>query len=441
VTPSSVELSALGFQAALTALLALVYFALWRPTRRPYFATWAAAWAVYATRLGCISAFLVTRDAGWLFAHQAATGVTALLLLLAALQFARGLRWRPAYLAFGALPVAWAYVATLVWHDMRSAGISAAVMLSAVTLGTGVVFFGIRGRHPSTGATVLAVTFSLWGLHHLDYPLLRLLGDGALWGVFADVLFIVAATVGTLLMVLGDGRRAVEDRNLQLETLTHQLLRAQEEERRRIARELHDQAGQVLTAAKIQLDLEGRQEASALVGRALAQVRDLSNLLRPSVLDDLGLVPALRALAEDFAGHTRIGARLEVPEGFGPFPPETQVALYRVVQEALTNVARHAEARTVRVTLGAEDGAVRLVVQDDGRGVTGAPVEHLGLLGIRERVTSLGGTVSAGNAHGGGFRLEASLPAPRGAESPRALDDAARPAVPPEVPRPWGSRA
>jgi signal transduction histidine kinase len=412
VIPPSVVLSALGFQAALTALLALVYFTLWRQSRRPYFAAWAAAWAVYATRLGCISAYLETRDVAWLFAHQVATGVTALLLLLAALQFARGLPWRPAYLALGGVAVAWAYVAIYVLRDMRTAGISAAVMLSAVTLGTGVVFFGIRGRRPSTGATVLAVTFTLWGLHHLDYPLLRALGNGTLYGVFADVLFIVAATVGTLLMVLGDGRRAVEERNLQLETLTHQLLRAQEDERRRIARDLHDQAGQVLTAVKIELDLEGRREASALVGQALAQVRDLSNLLRPSALDDLGLVPALRSLAEDFGRHTRIAVRLDVPDGFGPFSPETQVALYRVVQEALTNVARHAGAHGVRVTLASEPGAVRLTVEDDGHGVEGAPVEHLGLLGIRERVTSLGGSVRAGNAPGGGFTLEASLPPP-----------------------------
>src|SRR5439155_9378186 len=240
----------------------------------------------------------------------------------------------------GAAAIAWAYVAIYVLRDMRSAGISAAVMLSAVTLWTGLVFWNQHRRAPSTGSLLLASTFTLWGLHHLDYPLLRPLGNGLLYGVFADVLFIVSAAIGTLFLVLGDGRRALEERNLQLEQLTRQLLRAQEDERRRIARELHDQAGQVLTAVKIELDLEGRREASEMVGQALAQVRDLSNLLRPSVLD-LGLVPALRGLVEDFGRRTRVDAALESDEPLAPFGPELEVALFRVVQEALTNVARH----------------------------------------------------------------------------------------------------
>ena len=85
-----VELSALAFQAAITLLQAVVFYALWHRQRRPYFATWASAWALYAVRLGCIAAFIVTRRELWLFLHQAATGLTALLLLLAALQFSRG---------------------------------------------------------------------------------------------------------------------------------------------------------------------------------------------------------------------------------------------------------------------------------------------------------------------------------------------------------------
>ena len=115
-----------------------------------------------------------------------------------------------------------------------------------------------------------------------------------------------------------------------------------------------------------------------MVGQALAQVRDLSNLLRPTVLDDLGLMPALRGLIEDFARRTRIDARLEVPDPLGTLAPDLQVALYRVVQEALTNVARHAQARRVDIRLGLEDGRVRLAIEDDGRGVTGEPIPTLG---------------------------------------------------------------
>jgi signal transduction histidine kinase len=268
---------------------------------------------------------------------------------------------------------------------------------------------GVRTR--SRGASLLAATFVLWGLHHLDYPLLRPLGTGVLYGVFADVLFITLAAIGILFLVLAEGRRALEARTGQLEQLTRLLLRSQEDERRRIARELHDEAGQVLTAVKIQLDLEGRSEAGEMVGRALAQVRDLSNLLRPAMLDDLGLLPALRGLVDDFAKRTRIQATLACSDTLGPLPDEQQVAIYRVVQEALTNVARHAGARRVEVRLEADGDRVRLAVEDDGRGVPGEPTPHLGLLGIRERITTLGGTLVIDGMPGRGFRIEAEIPA------------------------------
>jgi signal transduction histidine kinase len=405
----TVELSALCFEAVVTGLLALVYGWLWRQQRRNYFAVWAGAWAVFALRLGFITAFVATRHEIWLFAHQAATGITALLLLWAALMFSRGTRWRRRYLGLAGVAVAWAYIAIFVIHDMRAAGLTSSVALAAVTLWNGVVFWRHRRSGDSLGATVLTWTFLLWGLHHLDYPVLRPLGAGILYGVFADILFIVAVTVGTLLLVLGDGRRALEERSHQLEQLTRLLLRAQEEERRRIARELHDEAGQILTAVKIELDLDGRLEAGEMVGRALAQVRDLSNLLRPTVLD-LGLAPALKTLADDFARRTRIDTTLYFSEPLPPLADEMQVAIYRVIQEALTNVARHAGARRVDVHLAADPAEVRLSVEDDGRGVQGEPTPHLGLLGIRERVTTLGGTLQIGGRSGQGFRIAAVIP-------------------------------
>jgi len=405
-----VELSALGFQTVFTLILAAVYYSLWLRQRRPYFVTWSLAWALYAIRLVLIQAFIVRRYDGWLFLHQAVTGMMALLLLLAALQFSRGVRWRARYAWLGLLAVVWAAYAIYGIHSMAIAGMSSVLLLSGVTLWTGVVFWRHRVVSQSRGATLLALTFTLWGLHHLDYPLLRPLGTGVLWGVYADVLFIMATALGTLFLVLSDGRRQLQARTNQLEELTRLLLRAQEDERRRIARELHDEAGQVLTAVKIELDLEGRADASAMVARALDQVRNLSNLLRPTVLDDLGLIPALRGLVEDFARRTRIAAGLEGYEGLPPFAPDLQVVIYRVVQESLTNVARHASANRAWVRLGFEHDVVRVVVEDDGRGLGSAMVPHLGILGMRERVTELGGSLVVESRPGAGVRVEAHLP-------------------------------
>lgn len=332
-------------------------------------------------------------------------------MLFAALQFSRGLAWRPRYAWAVVATIAWAAFAIFVIRSMAVAGVTSVVVLSAVTLWTGVVFWNHRRVVPSHSAAVLAVTFTLWGLHHLDYPLLRPLGTGVLFGVFVDVLFIMAAAVGMLFLVLNDGRRQLETRTAQLEELTRLLLRAQEDERGRIARELHDEAGQILTAVKIELDLDGRKEASEMVARALDQVRNLSNLLRPTVLDDLGLAPALRGLVDDFGRRTRLGVELSGEEGLPGFAPELQVVIYRVVQEGLTNVARHAGASRAWVALEAHAGEVRVRVQDDGRGVAGALVPHLGLLGMRERVTALGGSLTVTNRPGEGLCVEAVLPA------------------------------
>jgi signal transduction histidine kinase len=418
VNRQTVELSALAFETVFTLLQALVYYALWLRQRRPYFATWAIAWALYALRLQCIAAYIVTRHEPWLFAHQAATGLTTLSLLLAALQFSRGLRWRWRYAWLGVASLAWAAIAIFAIRSMVVAGITAVVLLSGVTLWTGWVFWQHRLRTQSRGASLLAVTFTLWGLHHLDYPLLRPLGSGVLYGVFADVLFIALAAIGTMFLVLSEGRQALETRTTQLEQLTRLLLRSQEDERRRIARELHDEAGQVLTAVKIELDLDGRREASEMVGRALAQVRDLSNLLRPAALD-LGLLPALRALTEDFTRRTRIETRFECPDSTPPVSPDAQVAVYRVLQEALTNVARHARARSVRVRIEPGPRAIRLAVEDDGVGFKGPVVPHLGLLGMSERVSALGGTLRVANVEGAGARIEACFPGEAPAESAR----------------------
>jgi signal transduction histidine kinase len=406
-----VECSALGFQSVVTSVLALACYVLYRRHGGPYFLTWSAAWAVYVVRLACMSAFLVRRDMVWLFIHQAATAVSALLLLVAALQLSRQFRLRPVHALAVPVAVLWAWVTIYGMGSMMVAGITTSVLLSAVTVGTGVVFWRARERVSSrSAAIVLAVVFVVWGLHHLDYPLLRGFGAAVLYGVFADVLVLFAIGLSLLFIVLGGERERLASRSAELEQLTRLMLRVQEDERKRIARELHDEAGQVLTAVKIELELEGKTEAGALVGRALSQVRDLSNLLRPAALDDLGLVDALRALVDDFASRTRIHVAMNLDAATRRLPPDVEVVIYRVVQEALTNVARHAKATDVDVRVVIEPGEVRISIEDNGRGMPVDASPHLGWLGMRERVTALGGHLAIGVGAAHGVRLDAQIP-------------------------------
>jgi signal transduction histidine kinase len=404
------SIAALAFQTLCTLALAAVHLGLWRQRRLPYHATWAAAWFVYALRLLFIGRFMQRQDElGWLFAHQVVTLWSGLLLLWAAMQFATRVRWRPWFLAAPLLAVAWAWYGVFVIHSMATAGLSSALLLSAVTFGTGFVFLRLDRHVPSVGARLLAWGFLLWGMHHLDYPLLRAQGSGVLIGVFMDVTLLILVAMGTLVLVLGEERTALAQRTVQLEQLSGLLLRAQEEERRRIARELHDEAGQTLTALKIEFDLEGRKEASARVAVVLNQIRNVSELLRPRALDDLGLVPALRALIEDFAKCTQILVTIDADDTMG-WPPEAALTLYRVVQESLTNVARHSGAQHAWVRLARRDGACLLVVEDDGSGLQSVLTPHMGVLGMRERVSAAGGTLQLVPAGRGGLRVEATVP-------------------------------
>jgi signal transduction histidine kinase len=288
--------------------------------------------------------------------------------------------------------------------------VTATLLLSGVTIWTGIVFWRARERVSSDAAPVLAGAFILWGLHHLDYPLLRGFGAAVLYGVFADVLFLFAIGLGLLFVVLSTERERLAARSSELEQLTRLMLRVQEDERRRIARELHDEAGQVLTAVKIELELGGRHEAGAMVGRALAQVRDLSNLLRPSALDDLGLAAALRALADDFSTRARIAVTLELEGANRQLAPDVEVVIYRVVQEALTNVARHARASGVHVQVSGDERHVTLMIEDNGQGAAANASPHMGWLGMRERITALGGQLSIGAGEARGVRIEADIP-------------------------------
>ena len=389
---TTVEFSALAFQAIVTALLALVYYGLWRQRRRDYFATWGAAWGLYALRLGFISAFLVTRREGWLFAHQAAHGLVALLLLLAALQFSRGVRWRPPYLLCVIPAFAWAWIASASCHDMRIAGIVVGGdALRGDALERPGVLAATARVSGSRSALALAATFTLWGLHHLDYPLLRPLGAGVLFGVFADVL-LHRARPRSARCSWCSARSAARWRRAaaQLEQLTRQLLRAQEDERRRIARELHDEAGQVLTAVKIELDLEGRSDASALVGQRAgpgARPEQPAAARRRSTTS--AWCPRCAGWSRTSRARTRIEASLEAGDPLPSLAPEHQVVdLPRGAGGAHQRRAPRRRAHASR------SGSARRTAACGSRSRTTAAASrasrrpHLGLLGMRERVTA-----------------------------------------------------
>ncbi len=585
---ATTEIAAALLQAAVTFGLAGLFLYLHARYGKAHFLWWAVAWGLYGLRLAFILTFLWSDGWSWLYWHQVATGWTALALLWAALVFAYQSRWRPAYLGFLLFPPVWSWVAIFRLDNFMLAAGPTVAFLSLATLWTGFVFWRYRRRTGSSAAGILALTLLLWGLHHLDYPILRARGAWNPWGYYLDLLFVLAMGAGVLLLVIeelrqgivtlstlsGDLRRsgdpsalvadllqrplalrgvrgaalvrgsvagvapvrcvgecaawlgdrvpepvraqaaealarnqpllrsgsqaapgappftavlpvprpgggavagrepgdglalvvvaelaapfaalddgilvavseqigaalenaelygAHRERSADLERLSGRMIRQHEEQRRRLARELHDETAQVFAGLKLQLgglrealpaEESGRVERLlALVNAGMRSIRTVSEDLRPALLDDLGLVPALRALVSEFRGWSGLAVTFTAPETLSPLAPEAELALFRAVQEGLSNVARHAGASQVTVDLSTRTGALRLVLDDDGPGLPASDRERLGagpagsgrsgLFGMRERLAAQGGTLALGEAPGGGLRLDIQLP-------------------------------
>ncbi len=230
---------------------------------------------------------------------------------------------------------------------------------------------------------------------------------------------------------LARSRTELERKEEMRARLLEQVITAQEDERKRIARELHDETSQALTSLMVGLkvlevrpELAGMRETladlRALTGKTLDAVHDLALQLRPSVLDDLGLVPAVDRLVADFQRTHGIQAAFETNCRLGPrLPAAVETALYRITQEALTNVARHAGAHTVSLLVEARDGSVSLIVEDDGRGFDvahymseGRDERSLGVFGMRERATLLGGALTIESTPGSGTTVFVEVPLP-----------------------------
>ncbi|HET8623597.1 MAG TPA: GAF domain-containing sensor histidine kinase [Gemmatimonadales bacterium] len=579
------ELAAALLQGVITAGLATLCWFLYRRYRKPYLAWWTAAWTLYVLRLLAIASFLLTHDWSWLYWHQVVTGWTALALLGAALVFSRGFRLRWRHLPLALFPPLWSYVAIYRIDDFGWAAGPAVGFLSLATLWTGWVFLSYHRRVGSSGAALLAASFALWGLHHLDYPFLRARGAWSPWGYYLDLLFALFVGAGILLLVLDDLRRGLgalaalsadlqrrgrerpildallerplalpavtgsalyliengagrfvggagacatwptsepagppavvaeamatgkprlaanwpgpaptngvphpyaavlpvssgntvtgalvivgeardpfaaldedflvalgrqvgaalehdalyerlEARTSELERLSMRMLAQHEDERRRLSRELHDETAQLFSAVKMELallrdgawpDAAARLERSlALVDAGIQSIRRVTHDLRPTLLDDLGLVPALRSLVSEFGERSGASVELSAPPVLPRLDPQTELAVFRALQEALANVARHAGARSVRVAIAVDrEGVVMLEVRDDGRGLppgseTSAfeQAGHMGLAGMRERIAALGGRVELRSRPGNGLTVSVYVPTAAGA--------------------------
>jgi signal transduction histidine kinase len=572
---SLTELHAALLQATITAGLAVLCALLYRRYQKPYFFWWAVAWALYLGRMAAIFTFLAVRDPFWLFAHQVATGWTAVALLWGALVFSRGARFRSVYLLAVLFPPVWSAYA--IYHFQERGGfmlaaVPAVAFLSGATLWTAGVFFRFRRQTGSSGALLLGFSFLLWGFHHLDYPILRAQGAWNPWGYYLDILFLLSVGVGIVTLVIedferglgamaalsgelqrgpstpdapaalleralvlpgvrgsalydrasdrfyrgvgacegwrdqpptpetsplikkavdhnrpvsdsappafafvavlpvereqavvgalvlvGDARdpftaldvsflhalgqqvgaalenaelnRRLRRRTEDLELLSSRMLRQQEDERRRISLELHDETAQVFSAVKLQLGIvreEVPQPQAERLGRVLelvdegmASIRSVTMALRPSLLDDLGLLPAIRALIADFETRTGITTVIRGVESLPALSEDAELALFRGVQEGLSNVARHADASGVTIEISHDAGGVAVTLEDNGDGVEtrGGAVqldEGTGLAGMRERFTAQGGRVSLAPATGGGLQLRMWLPTGNG---------------------------
>ena len=241
---------------------------------------------------------------------------------------------------------------------------------------------------------------------------------------------LILALVSTVLTVRLAARllRRMEWQESELSRVSWHLLEDQESTARRFSHELHDELGQSLMAVKANLSALGAasnidrarlEDCLRLVDESIGNVRQMSQLLRPTILDDFGLEAALRWLCEGFSHRTGVPAEFQSSLS-GRLPDETETHLFRLTQEALTNVARHSGARHAGVTLESKNEHVCLAIRDDGRGLPagGAAPGGMGMIGMRARARSVGGDLTVRSREGQGVEIEVRVPA-RGARHER----------------------
>ena len=235
---------------------------------------------------------------------------------------------------------------------------------------------------------------------------------------------ILVASVVLLMRRVRSLEAGLAERTGKLHAFAVELIRAEEDQRSRIARELHDGLGQMMTAVNIELqmlresappELQSRvDDVSALSKQVMAEMRRISHELRPAILDEMGLADAVRALVNRLSRHSGLEVQLRVDGSMEVMPADSVIACYRLVQEALNNVVRHSGAMHASVRLSRDGSWLEAVVADDGKGIDYDPAAkvdgHFGLMGLEERIRAIGGEFQFGRADGGGTRVAARLP-------------------------------
>jgi signal transduction histidine kinase len=312
------------------------------------------------------------------------------------------------------------------------------------------------GIAPSVVATVLGLVGAMYGpitsVHSLAVPNRSGLFLISAF-VFSSVLVIAMAesrlrqneilrkAQGELEARVLERTADLDSANDNLRELSARLLQLQDDERRRIARELHDSVGQMLAALNMNLssvrtDVERlAKTASALtdsenlVQQMSTEVRTISDLLHPPLLDEAGLASALRWYVDGFVLRSKIKVALDLPEDFGRLPRESETAIFRVVQECLTNIHRHSESPIARIRLRQHDDQVSVEIEDKGKGIPPEKQEEMnssgtpgvGIRGMRERLRQLGGTLEF-RSNGSGTLVTVQLPLTESSSSPNAIE-------------------
>lgn len=313
------------------------------------------------------------------------------------------------------------------WEGFDPPAPAAAAVTGAITRERAV--FSRNWPDPRPGARRIfpfAVVLPVWRRSRATAALV-VVGDARdpFTALDQDFLHALGQQIGAALEN-ADLTRRLQARTAELAQLSARMVEQHEAERRRLSLELHDETAQVFTAVKLQLGLLREQTDQSVAGRlALAEelidagmqsIRKVTDQLRPSLLDDLGLLPALRSLAEAFTEQSGIPVDLTAPEALPDLSAAGELALFRAFQETLSNVARHAGAHAVHVRCSV-DGALTLEIADDGRGLpAGFDISameregHLGLAGMRERIVALGGRVAVTGKLGAGVTVRIELP-------------------------------